>query len=203
VHPFLATGLAQSKFGIDSSQLDDVLDVVASEPRLLRLVGLHCHLGSTIDNVFVFRSVRYNKARFPSNAAQLKPLRNKAQKQEHNKHSERKKCAVKPKFHYADFHSKFRWKSWTQTISTSWDGCDEVRDKSATNSLTLCRSNSPWHCTGKVCGLRRKVGVMEFRLNPADNQTDRQSWKHNLFFFPFGGHNDNGCCWWWWWWRTN
>ena len=59
VHPFLATGLAKSKFGIDESQLDDVLDIIADESQLLKLVGLHCHLGSTIDNVFVFRSVIY------------------------------------------------------------------------------------------------------------------------------------------------
>jgi len=58
VHPFLATGLAKSKFGIDESQLDDVLDIIAGESQLLKLVGLHCHLGSTIDNVFVFRSVQ-------------------------------------------------------------------------------------------------------------------------------------------------
>ena len=57
VHPFLATGLAKSKFGIDETQLDEVLDVIAAETQLLKLVGLHCHLGSTIDNVFVFRSI--------------------------------------------------------------------------------------------------------------------------------------------------
>jgi len=58
VHPFLATGIAKSKFGIDESQLDDVLDIIANESQLLKLVGLHCHLGSTIDNVVVFRSVQ-------------------------------------------------------------------------------------------------------------------------------------------------
>ena len=63
VHPFLATGLAKSKFGIDESQLDAVLDIIADEPQLLKLVGLHCHLGSTIDNVFVFRSVQRQYSR--------------------------------------------------------------------------------------------------------------------------------------------
>ena len=58
MHPFLSTGLAKSKFGIDESQLDEVLDIIAGESQLLQLVGLHCHLGSTIDNVFVFRSVQ-------------------------------------------------------------------------------------------------------------------------------------------------
>jgi len=61
VHPFLATGLAKSKFGVDDSELDEVLDIMSGECQLLKLVGLHCHLGSTIDNVFVFQYVADDK----------------------------------------------------------------------------------------------------------------------------------------------
>jgi diaminopimelate decarboxylase len=54
VHPFLSTGLAKSKFGIDDSQLPEALDIIKHNQSSLQLVGLHCHLGSTIANTFVF-----------------------------------------------------------------------------------------------------------------------------------------------------
>lgn len=53
VHPFLATGMAKSKFGIEDSQLFDLLDIIKNNVDI-ELIGLHCHLGSTIDNTHVF-----------------------------------------------------------------------------------------------------------------------------------------------------
>jgi len=53
VHPYVATGMRDSKFGIRAERLPWFLDRLQREP-LLRLVGLHCHLGSTIKDVQVF-----------------------------------------------------------------------------------------------------------------------------------------------------
>jgi len=53
VHPYVATGMRESKFGIHAERLPWFLDRLKREPRL-RLVGLHCHLGSTIKDVRVF-----------------------------------------------------------------------------------------------------------------------------------------------------
>lgn len=46
-HPYLATGIAESKFGIPPADLPAVLAAIKAEPAL-ELVGLHCHLGSQI-----------------------------------------------------------------------------------------------------------------------------------------------------------
>lgn len=54
VHKYNTTGKSGSKFGVSADSLDDVLEEISSEP-LLQLVGLHCHLGSTITDVSVFR----------------------------------------------------------------------------------------------------------------------------------------------------
>ena len=54
VHPFLATGLAESKFGIGDEGLSECFDLLQSHPRIM-LVGLHCHLGSTIVNTEIFQ----------------------------------------------------------------------------------------------------------------------------------------------------
>lgn len=53
VHPYVATGMRDSKFGIRAERLPWFLERLQREP-LLRLVGLHCHLGSTIKDVQVF-----------------------------------------------------------------------------------------------------------------------------------------------------
>ncbi len=42
-----------SKFGVIDHDFDEVVSVLLVEPRL-RVVGLHCHLGSTIDDVSVY-----------------------------------------------------------------------------------------------------------------------------------------------------
>ncbi|KDO47898.1 hypothetical protein CISIN_1g0120982mg, partial [Citrus sinensis] len=48
VHPYVATGNKNSKFGIRNEKLQWFLDAVKAHPNELKLVGAHCHLGSTI-----------------------------------------------------------------------------------------------------------------------------------------------------------
>ncbi|XP_077866655.1 uncharacterized protein LOC100368136 [Saccoglossus kowalevskii] len=64
VHRYLATGSAVSKFGIPETDLDTALGKAGSDDNI-DLVGLHCHIGSTITNIDVFRAtvsamLRYN-----------------------------------------------------------------------------------------------------------------------------------------------
>ena len=54
VHPYVSTGMKNSKFGIRNERLDWFLDEIRKD-RLLNLVGVHCHLGSTIKKVRIFR----------------------------------------------------------------------------------------------------------------------------------------------------
>ena len=51
VHPYVATGNKNSKFGIRNEKLQWFLDEVKAHPNELKLVGAHCHLGSTITKV--------------------------------------------------------------------------------------------------------------------------------------------------------
>ncbi|MQL89185.1 hypothetical protein Taro_021766 [Colocasia esculenta] len=55
VHPYVATGNKNSKFGIRNEKLQWFLDAVKSHPNELQLVGAHCHLGSTITKVDIFK----------------------------------------------------------------------------------------------------------------------------------------------------
>jgi diaminopimelate decarboxylase len=55
VHPYVSTGLAGSKFGIRNTHLQWFLDEIRKDDDLLDLVGVHCHLGSTITKVNIFR----------------------------------------------------------------------------------------------------------------------------------------------------
>ena len=52
----MSTGLAGSKFGIRNTHLQWFLDAIRADPANLELVGVHCHLGSTITKV---RAVRW------------------------------------------------------------------------------------------------------------------------------------------------
>uniref|UniRef100_A0A7S3UH69 diaminopimelate decarboxylase n=1 Tax=Picocystis salinarum TaxID=88271 RepID=A0A7S3UH69_9CHLO len=54
VHPYVSTGIANSKFGIRNNKLQWFLDSI-KEDEHLDLVGVHCHLGSTITKVNIFR----------------------------------------------------------------------------------------------------------------------------------------------------
>ena len=54
VHPYIATGNKNSKFGIRNEKLNDFLAAIKADANL-ELVGAHCHLGSTITKVNVFQ----------------------------------------------------------------------------------------------------------------------------------------------------
>ena len=53
VHPYVSTGIKDSKFGIQNNKLDWFLDSIKSS-TFLNLVGIHCHLGSTIEQTQIF-----------------------------------------------------------------------------------------------------------------------------------------------------
>lgn len=53
VHPYVATGIRDSKFGIRNTRLKWFLEQIQQSAHL-DLVGLHCHLGSTIEKVRIF-----------------------------------------------------------------------------------------------------------------------------------------------------
>ncbi|XP_057861005.2 diaminopimelate decarboxylase 1, chloroplastic [Cryptomeria japonica] len=55
VHPYVATGNKNSKFGIRNEKLQWFLDALKAHSNELNLVGAHCHLGSTITKVDIFR----------------------------------------------------------------------------------------------------------------------------------------------------
>ena len=54
VHPHIATGVRESKFGILADRLPWFLDRIGTSSAL-NLVGIHYHLGSTIKQVSIFR----------------------------------------------------------------------------------------------------------------------------------------------------
>ena len=54
VHPYISTGLRTSKFGIRRESIPAIVDELRKRPTL-ELVGIHCHLGSTIKEVSVYR----------------------------------------------------------------------------------------------------------------------------------------------------
>ena len=56
VHPYLATGVSTSKFGVSEADLSKVLSIVKRNPRII-IVGIHIHLGSTIKDVSVFTAI--------------------------------------------------------------------------------------------------------------------------------------------------
>lgn len=62
VHKYVQTSGGNSKFGVDCSEMEAVLDLLKKSEDL-ELVGLHCHLGSTIDNTDVYRYI-YNHSNY-------------------------------------------------------------------------------------------------------------------------------------------
>ena len=54
VHPYVSTGMKNSKFGIRNERLNWFLNEIGKD-KLLNLVGVHCHLGSTIKHIEIFR----------------------------------------------------------------------------------------------------------------------------------------------------
>lgn len=61
-HPYISTGLAENKFGIDSSMAMEAFDLARSLPNL-HIVGLDTHIGSQITTVepFVETAVKMSK----------------------------------------------------------------------------------------------------------------------------------------------
>ena len=54
-HPYISTGLAESKFGINIDNAEDLFQLAHEDPNL-RIVGVDCHIGSQITEVEPFRA---------------------------------------------------------------------------------------------------------------------------------------------------
>lgn len=55
VHPYVSTGMAGSKFGIENAKINEYLQKIRDNSQHVELVGAHCHIGSTIKDVTIFR----------------------------------------------------------------------------------------------------------------------------------------------------
>lgn len=55
-HAKITTGMKENKFGINLSQLASVIDRLA-EMKHVRLIGIHCHIGSQITDMSAFRNL--------------------------------------------------------------------------------------------------------------------------------------------------
>ena len=54
VHEHNATGVGSSKFGMSRHDVMKIVEQIKAEPEV-KLMGLHCHIGSTIEDVSMFR----------------------------------------------------------------------------------------------------------------------------------------------------
>ena len=54
-HPYISTGLAENKFGINIENAEDLFQLAHEEPNL-KVVGVDCHIGSQITEVEPFRA---------------------------------------------------------------------------------------------------------------------------------------------------
>ena len=55
-HKYITTGIEESKFGINTWELDDVIKKL-SDFKNIRLIGIHFHIGSQITRMSVFKSL--------------------------------------------------------------------------------------------------------------------------------------------------
>jgi len=55
-HAYITTGLDENKFGINASQLEEVLEVVSNSENI-KLIGLHFHIGSQITDLTPFKNL--------------------------------------------------------------------------------------------------------------------------------------------------
>ncbi len=55
-HHYITTGLKENKFGINLSQLEEVLDVMQTLPNI-KLIGIHFHIGSQITDLTSFKAL--------------------------------------------------------------------------------------------------------------------------------------------------
>ena len=64
VHPYVSTGLANSKFGIENSRIQEYLQRIKECHQYIELLGVHCHIGSTIKDVKIFQDAATIMAEF-------------------------------------------------------------------------------------------------------------------------------------------
>lgn len=64
VHPYVSTGMASSKFGINNSKIGDYLSTITENKNHVELLGVHCHIGSTIKDVSIFRDAAKKMVEF-------------------------------------------------------------------------------------------------------------------------------------------
>jgi len=75
VHPYISTGLLTSKFGINPGSIPTIAKELKKLDSL-DLVGIHCHLGSTIENLDVFqRTIKVMAKHFQSLQREGFPLK--------------------------------------------------------------------------------------------------------------------------------
>ena len=55
-HKYITTGIEESKFGINTWEIDEVIRKLAALPNV-KLTGLHFHIGSQITRMSVFKSL--------------------------------------------------------------------------------------------------------------------------------------------------
>jgi diaminopimelate decarboxylase len=61
-HHYITTGLSENKFGVNMSELDEVIDLILTLKNV-KLIGIHFHIGSQITDMTAFQglSVRVNE----------------------------------------------------------------------------------------------------------------------------------------------
>ena len=55
VHKYVSTGLKDSKFGIQNNLIPEYLKRINEMSQFVQLIGVHCHIGSTIKDVKIFK----------------------------------------------------------------------------------------------------------------------------------------------------
>ena len=74
VHPYLNTG-SSSKFGIAEEDLEDVLEVLRSNNKIV-IMGLHVHIGSMVQDVSVYTDIhQYARRTIARHRASLPQVR--------------------------------------------------------------------------------------------------------------------------------
>jgi len=64
VHAYVSTGMASSKFGINNALIGDYLKKIKDNSTNVELLGVHCHIGSTIKDVTIFRDAALKMVEF-------------------------------------------------------------------------------------------------------------------------------------------
>lgn len=64
VHAYVSTGMASSKFGINNSKIGEYLQKIRDNSSNVELLGVHCHIGSTIKDVTIFRDAALKMVEF-------------------------------------------------------------------------------------------------------------------------------------------